>query len=58
VRFTRQKNELEINLIVDNIAQLDSVKQKMTDSGLLVDIASATNTGKRIKGVLKVSKNG
>jgi general secretion pathway protein L len=58
VRFTRQKNELEINLIVDNIAQLDSIKQKMTKSGLLVDITSATNTGKRIKGVLKVSKNG
>lgn len=58
VRFTRQKNELEVNVIVDNIAQLDSIKQKMTSNGLLVDIASATNTGKRIKGVLKVSKNG
>lgn len=58
VRFTRQKRELEINLIVDNIAQLDSIKQKMTTNGLLVDIASATNTGKRIKGVLKVRKNG
>ena len=58
VRFTRQKNALEINLIVDNIAKLDSIKQKMTGNGLSVDIASATNTGKRVKGVLKVSKNG
>ncbi|MFT5592697.1 MAG: general secretion pathway protein L [Oceanicoccus sp.] len=58
VRFTRQKNELEINLIVENIAQLDSIKQKLSGSGLIVDITSATNTGKRIKGVLKVSKNG
>lgn len=58
VRFTRQKNELEINLIVENIAQLDSIKQKLSSNGLIVDITSATNTGKRIKGVLKVSKNG
>jgi general secretion pathway protein L len=58
VRFTRQKNELEINLIVDNIAQLDNIKQKLSGNGLIVDIASATNTGKRVKGVLKVSKNG
>jgi general secretion pathway protein L len=58
VRFTRSKNEIEINLIVENIAQLDTIKQKLSANGLVVDIASATNTGKRIKGVLKVSKNG
>lgn len=60
IRFTRQKNELELNIIVDNIAQLDQIKQKLTAAGLVVDIASATatNTGKRIKGVMKVSKNG
>jgi len=60
IRFTRQKNELELNIIVDNIAQLDQIKQKLTTAGLIVDISSATatNTGKRIKGVMKVSKNG
>lgn len=58
VRFTRSKNELEINLIVENIAQLHTIKQKLSANGLVVDITSATNTGKRIKGVLKVSKNG
>ncbi|MGR6873901.1 hypothetical protein ACU6U9_16675 [Pseudomonas sp. HK3] len=45
-------------MIVDNIAQLDNIKQKLSGNGLIVDIASATNTGKRVKGVLKVSKNG
>lgn len=58
IRFNRNKSELELNLIVDNIAQLDSIKNKLATQGLVVDIASANNTGKRIKGVLKVRKNG
>lgn len=58
IRFNKNKNELELNLIVDNIAQLDSIKGKLAEQGMMVDIASANNTGKRIKGVLKVRKNG
>lgn len=58
VRYTGKKNELELNLIVSNIAQLDSIKKKLTENGLQVDIASATETGSKIKGVLKVKQNG
>ena len=58
IRFTRKKNELELNLIVNNIAQLDQIKTQLTKNGLQVDIASATETGSKIKGVLKVKQNG
>lgn len=58
IRFSKKKNELELNLVVKNVAQLDNIKKKLTGNGLQVDIASATETGSKIKGVLKVSQNG
>lgn len=58
VRFTDKKGILEITLLTNNIAQLDSIKQMLEKRHLKVDIASANNDGKRIKGLLKVSNNG
>ncbi|GAA6133373.1 hypothetical protein NBRC116188_01620 [Oceaniserpentilla sp. 4NH20-0058] len=58
VRYTGKKNEIEVNLIVKNVAQLDGIKQKLASSGLQVDITSATEVGSQIKGVLKVKQNG
>ncbi len=58
VRFTSNKGVLEISLLTNNIAQLDSIKQQLEKSGMQVEIASANNDGKRIKGLLKVSNNG
>ncbi len=58
VRFTAKKGTLEISVITENIAQLDGIKKKLEQKDLSVEIASANNDGKRIKGLLKVSKNG
>jgi general secretion pathway protein L len=58
VRFTDKKGELEISLLTSNIAQLDNIKQMLEKSHLKVEIASANNDGKRIKGLLKVTNNG
>ncbi len=58
VRFTDKKGVLEISLLTNNIAQLDSIKQMLEKNHLKVEIASANNDGKRIKGLLKVSNNG
>jgi len=58
VRFATNKGVLEISLLINNIAQLDSIKQQLEKNGLTVEIASANNDGKRIKGLLKVSNNG
>mgnify|MGYP000048539514 CR=1 FL=1 len=58
VRFTSNKGILEISLLTNNIAQLDSIKQQLEKSGMQVEIASANNDGKRIKGLIKVSNNG
>lgn len=58
IRYTGKKNEIEVNLIVKNVAQLDGIKQKLSNSGLQVDITSATEIGSQIKGVLKVKQNG
>jgi len=58
VRFAANKGVLEISLLTNNIAQLDSIKQQLEKNGLTVEIASANNDGKRIKGLLKVSNNG
>jgi len=58
VRFAANKGVLEISLLTNNIAQLDSIKQQLEKHGLTVEIASANNDGKRIKGLLKVSNNG
>ncbi|MEH6344753.1 MAG: type II secretion system protein GspL [Bermanella sp.] len=58
VRFTAKKGTLEISIITENVAQLDGIKKKLEQKNLSVEIASANNDGKRIKGLLKVSKNG
>jgi Type II secretory pathway, component PulL len=58
VRFASNKGVLEMSLLTLNIAQLDSIKQQLEKNGLRVEIASANNDGKRIKGLLKVSSNG
>ena len=58
VRFTAKKGTLEISVITENVAQLDGIKKKLEQKNLLVEIASANNDGKRIKGLLKVSENG
>jgi len=58
VRFATNKGVLEISLLTNNIAQLDSIKQQLEKDGLHVEIASANNDGKRIKGLIKVSNNG
>jgi len=58
VRFTAKKGNLEISVITENIAQLDGIKKKLEQQNLKVEIASANNDGKRIKGLLKVSQNG
>ena len=58
VRFTAKKGILEISVITENVAQLDGIKKKLEQNNLIVEIASANNDGKRIKGLLKVSQNG
>ncbi len=58
VRFTSKKGVLEVSLLTNNIAQLDSIKQALEKNNLHVEIASANNDGKKIKGLLKVSNNG
>jgi general secretion pathway protein L len=58
VRFTAKKGVLEISVLTDNVAQLDGIKKKLEQKSLTVEIASANNDGKKIKGLLKVSQNG
>lgn len=58
VRYTNSKGALEINLTTGSIAQLDKLKKQLNELSLTTEIASANQEGDKIKGVIKVSKNG
>jgi len=59
VRYSIKKNQLELEIWANSIAQLDKLKQQLEGKKMKVEIASANNTSaKKVKGVLKVSSNG
>ena len=58
IKFNSKSKSLEINLTCESVNQLDKLKDKLTNKGLFVDIASANQSGKKVKGVIKVSNNG
>lgn len=58
IKFNSKSKSLEISLTCESVNQLDKLKDKLTNKGLLVDIASANQSGKTVKGVIKVSNNG
>jgi general secretion pathway protein L len=58
IKYSEKNQQLEISLICSSVNQLEKIKQKLTDKGLQVDIASANQSGNVVKGVIKVKSNG
>lgn len=58
VRFNNSKSTLELNLVAGNVGQLEKLKKELTAKNLNVEIASANQSGGKIKGLIKVKANG
>jgi len=58
VRYNKSKSVLELNLIAGNVGQLESLKSTLSSKNLSVEIASANQSGGKIKGLIKVKQNG
>ena len=58
VRFNKNKSILELNLIAGNVGQLEKLKTELMAKNLSVEIASANQSGGKIKGLIKVKSNG
>lgn len=58
IKYNSKNKSIELSLTCKSVAQLDKLKDQLTSKGLLVDIASANQSGSQVKGVLKVSHNG
>ncbi len=58
IKYNSKNKSIELSLTCKSVAQLDKLKDQLTNKGLLVDIASANQSGSQVKGVLKVSHNG
>jgi general secretion pathway protein L len=58
IKYSEKNQQLEISLICSSVNQLEKIKQKLTEKGLQVDIASANQSGNVVKGVIKVKSNG
>lgn len=58
VRFNKNKSTLELSLIASSVGDLEKLKTELTAKALTVEIASANQSGGKIKGLLKVKSNG
>ncbi|EAT13452.1 hypothetical protein HF888_08140 [Bermanella marisrubri] len=58
LRYNQSKATLEIELNAPSIAELDKLKKSLEQQSYTVEIAAANNQGGKIKGLLKVNKNG
>jgi general secretion pathway protein L len=58
VRFNKSKSTLELSLIANSVGDLEKLKTELMDKALSVEIASANQSGGKIKGLLKVKSNG
>jgi len=58
VRYNKSKSILELNLIAGNVGQLETLKSSLSGKNLSVEIASANQSGGKIKGLIKVKRNG
>lgn len=57
-RFNKNKSTLELSLIANSVGDLEKLKTELTAKALSVEIASANQSGGKIKGLLKVKSNG
>lgn len=58
LRYNQSKATIEIELNAPSIAELDKLKKALEQQSYSVEIAAANNQGGKIKGLLKVKKNG
>ena len=58
LRYNQSKATIEVELTAPSIAELDKLKKALEQQSYTVEIAAANNQGGKIKGLLKVKKNG
>lgn len=57
IKYSEKKHILEIALTCKSVNELDLLKQRMGDNNLKVEISSANQSGKLVKGIIKVQSN-